>query len=213
MTSEKMTIHKALCELKTLDDRIKKSIYGTSYVFANKHSNNKMSGMTLTAYCDEIKAAYQRTTDLIKRRDAIKRAVVLSNAVTRVQVGGKEYTVAEAIEMKNHGIKMLQDVLKKLEGDNTRARREADENNGEMLEMRADEYVKSLYGNTDMKNASDEIKKVRADFIMAQTYEIVDPINIKAEMDRLDKDISGFMVDIDSALSVSNALTEITVEY
>ena len=32
MTSEKMTIHKALCELKTLDDRIKKSIYGTSYV-------------------------------------------------------------------------------------------------------------------------------------------------------------------------------------
>lgn len=213
MTSEKMTIHKALCELKTLDDRIKKCINGAFYVFANKHSNVKMSGMTLTAYCDEIKAAYQRTTDLIKRRDAIKRAVVLSNAATKVQVGGKEYTVAEAIEMKNHGIKMLQDVLKKLEYDNTRARREADENNGEMLEMRADEYVKSLYGNTDMKNASDEIKKVRADFITAQTYEIVDPINIKAEMDRLDKEISGFMVDIDSALSVSNALTEITIEY
>ena len=64
-----------------------------------------------------------------------------------------------------------------------------------------------------MKNASDEIKKVRADFIAAQTYEIVDPIGIKSEMDRLDKEISSFMVDIDSALSVSNALTEISIEY
>ena len=213
MTSEKMTVHKALCELKTLDDRIKKCINGTSYVFANKHSNTKVSGMSVAAYCDEIKSAYQRTTDLIKRRDAIKRSVVMSNAVTKVQVGGKEYTVTEAIEMKNHGIKMMQDLLKRLEYDNTRARREADENNGEMLEMRADEYVKSLYGSTDMKNASDEIKKVRADFIAAQTYEIVDPIGIKSEMDRLDKEISSFMVDIDSALSVSNALTEISIEY
>lgn len=100
MTTEKMTIHKALCELKTLDARITKCIGETEYVFANKHSNDKVNGMTVAAYCDEIKSGYQRVTDLIKRRDAIKRAVVLSNAVTKVTVGGKEYTVAEAIEMK-----------------------------------------------------------------------------------------------------------------
>lgn len=213
MTTEKMSIHKALCELKTLDARVTKCIGETQYVFANKHSNNKVNGMSVSAYCEEIKAGYQRATDLIKRRDAIKRAVVLSNAVTKVTVGGKEYTVAEAIEMKNHGIKMLQTMLKRLEADNSRARREANENNGEMLEMRADEYIKSLYGNTDMKNVSDEIKKVRADFIAAQTYEIIDPIGIKDEMEKLEREISGFMVDIDSALSVSNALTEVTIEY
>lgn len=213
MTTEKMTIHKALCELKTLDARITKCIGETEYVFANKHSNDKVNGMTVAAYCDEIKSGYQRVTDLIKRRDAIKRAVVLSNAVTKVTVGGKEYTVAEAIEMKNHGIQMLQTLLKRLERDDRAARNEANQNNGEMLEMRADEYIKSLYGNTDMKNASEDIKKTRADFIAAQTFEIVDPIGIKAEMERLEKEINGFMVDIDSALSVSNALTEITVEY
>ena len=107
MTTEKMTIHKALCELKTLDARITKCIGETEYVFANKHSNDKVNGMTVAAYCDEIKSGYQRVTDLIKRRDAIKRAVVLSNAVTKVTVGGKEYTVAEAIEMKNHGIQTV----------------------------------------------------------------------------------------------------------
>lgn len=213
MTTEKMSVHKALCELKTLDSRITKSIGETKYVFANKHSNNKVNGMSISAYCDEIKAGYQRATDLIKRRDAIKRAVVLSNASTKVTIDGKEYTVAEAIEMKNHGIQMFQSLLKRLEHDNRVARAEANQNNGDMLEIRADEYIKSLYGNTDMKNASEEIKKVRADFISAQTFEIIDPIGITGEMERLEKLINGFMVDIDSALSVSNALTEITIEY
>lgn len=208
-----MSVHKALCELKTLDSRITKSIGETKYVFANKHSNNKVNGMSISAYCDEIKAGYQRATDLIKRRDAIKRAVVLSNASTKVTIDGKEYTVAEAIEMKNHGIQMFQSLLKRLEHDNRVARAEANQNNGDMLEIRADEYIKSLYGNTDMKNASEEIKKVRADFISAQTFEIIDPIGITGEMERLEKLINGFMVDIDSALSVSNALTEITIEY
>lgn len=100
MTTETMTIHKALCELKTLDSRIKKAIEGSVFVFANKHSNAKVSGKTISAYSDEVKSAYQSACDLIARRDAIKRAVTLSNATTKVTIGGQEYTIAEAIEMK-----------------------------------------------------------------------------------------------------------------
>jgi len=213
MTTEKMSVHKALCELKTLESRIQKCVQQSVFVFANKHSNNKVSGLSVGEYSAEIKSAYQSATDLIARRDAIKRAVTLSNASVKVTIGGKEYTVAEAIEMKNHGIPLKQMLLKKLDSDSRRARREADESNGEMLEMRADEYVKSLYGNVDMKGASDEIKKVRADFIAAQTMEIVDPIGIKTEMERLEKEINDFTIEIDAALSVSNALTELTIEY
>ena len=213
MTTEKMTVHKALCELKTLESRITKGISENIYVFANKHSNAKVGGMTVSAYCEEIKSKYESVTDLIRRRDALKRAVVLSNASTRVSIGGKEYTVAEAIEMKNNGIPLLRILLNKLDKDTRSARREADENNGDYLEHRADEYIKSLYGNTDMKNASDEVKKVRADFITSQTLEIVDPISIKEKMEQLDAEINEFMVNVDAALSVSNALTEISVEY
>lgn len=213
MTTEKMSVHKALCELKTLDSRIQKSIQQAVFVFANKHANTKISGVPVAEYSAEVKAAYQSVTDLIARRDAIKRAVTLSNAAAKVVIGGKEYTVAEAIETKNHGIPHLQLLLRKLESDNQRARRESDNNNGEALEARADEYVKSLYGNVDMKGASEEIKKVRADFIAAQTMEIVDPIGIRTEMECLEKEINDFIVEIDSALSVSNALTELTIEY
>lgn len=100
MTTETMTIHKALCELKTLDSRIKKAIEGSVFVFANKHSNAKVPGKTISAYSDEVKSAYQSACDLVARRDAIKRAVTLSNATTKVTIGGQEYTIAEAIEMK-----------------------------------------------------------------------------------------------------------------
>ena len=47
MTTEKMTVHKALCELKTLDARIQKSIQQGTFVFANKHSNNKVAGVSI----------------------------------------------------------------------------------------------------------------------------------------------------------------------
>lgn len=213
MTTETMTVHKALCELKTLDSRIEKAIEERTFVFANKHSNAKVSGVSIQDYCAEIKSGYQSIQDLMSRRNAIKSAVVQSNAETKVTIGGKEYTVAAAIEMKNHGIPLMQELLRKMQRDNRTARNDANRNNGDMLEARADEYVKSLYGNSDMKNASDEIKKVRADFIAAQTFEIVDPIGIVDEMSKLEKSINEFVVDVDSALSVSNALTSVTVEY
>jgi len=43
--------------------------------------------------------------------------------------------------------------------------------------------------------------------------EIVDPINITTELTALEKEINDFVVEIDSALSVSNALTELEIAY
>lgn len=104
MTTETITVHKALAELKLLDIRIEKVIAEGVYCVANKHSNDKIGGVPLDDYIKIMQGGYDRATDLINRRKAIKRAVVLSNAVTKVSVAGNEYTVAEAIEMKNHGV-------------------------------------------------------------------------------------------------------------
>ena len=213
MTTEKMSVHKALCELKTIDARIEKTIRATTYVFSNKHNNTKVNGMSLSDFCAEIKANHKSAQDLIARRDAIKRAVTLSNATTKVMISGKEFTVAEAIDFKNHTVPIMNDMLSKMASDNMRARSAADAANGPALETRADEYIKSLYGNVDMKGASEEIKKVRADFITAQTTELVDPLKITDEIATLEKEINDFMVEIDSALSVSNALTELEISY
>ena len=148
MTTERMTVHKALSELKTMDDRIRNAIMNNTFVTIHKHSNTKINGIAIEKYCEEVKAAYQKATDLITRRDAIKRAVVLSNAVTKVVVAGKEYTVAEAIDAKNNGIthkKFLKDTL--ISEYNTNAST-ANRKNGSELEQRADEYIKSVFDFT-----------------------------------------------------------------
>lgn len=54
MTTEKMTVHKALCELKTLDSRIQKCMQQNPFVFANKHANSKVAGVSVGDYCKEV---------------------------------------------------------------------------------------------------------------------------------------------------------------
>lgn len=213
MTMEKMNVHQALAELKTLDKRIEKAIQGPEWVTVNKHSNAKIAGVTVKEWVDDVKSQYQKAMDLIARRDAIKRAVVNSNAVTKVLIAGVEYTVAEAIDKKNHGTTFLSMLSRRLAHDFTQAKMIADRENGSRLEDRADVYVKSLIGNTDTKGMTEEIKKRREDFIEAQTTDIIDPIDVRKEIERLEDEVTAFLTDVDAALSVSNATTEIQVEY
>ena len=213
MTTEKMNVHKALVELKTLDSRIEKEIDGTKFVTITKHANTKIAGVPITEYAGQIRSSYQKVTDLIARRSAIKRAVVLSNARTEITVAGRVYTVAEAIEMKNHGLALQQQLLKKMESDLRSAVHLCESGNGESLERRAADYVAGMCGSADMKNLSEELKKLREDFIAAQTIELVDPLNIRKAIAALEEQISTFLVEVDAALSVSNAITEIEIAY
>lgn len=213
MTTETMTIHKALAELKILDGRIKKEIQNGSYCAANKHSNDKINGIPIEDFKKAVQGTYDKITDLINRRKAIKKAVVLSNAKTTVKIADVEYTVAEAIEMKNHGIELEALLINAMDKQYQQAQAEVNRQNGYNLEERADQYVTAIYGQKEGKTNSADIDKVRKDFLEANSYEIVDPINVPEKAEALRQKIDAFMADVDSALSVSNALTEITIEY
>lgn len=212
-TSEKMTIHKALCELKIIGDRIYKEQNSMPFVFVNEQTNKKVQGINLPEYIKLIESAHQSTVDLIARRDAIKRAVVLSNATTTVVVGGKQYTVAEAIEMKNHGLEFYKKLLQKMVFEMRNAKTNAENANGKNLEARADGYIRNLYGATDMKSLTQEATEEREKFIKQHTSELVDPLKLDTKIAELEKFIYEFSIDVDAALSTSNAVTEIEIAY
>lgn len=212
-TIEKMTVHKALSELKLLDDRIEKAISEGIYCVANKHSNDKIGGIPLDDYIKTMQGRYDKATDLIRRRKAIKRAVVLSNAVTKVSVAGIEYTVAEAIEMKNHGVEFDKTLMNTMSIQYKNAQMQIKQENGKDLEERAEQYVTAIYGQKEGKTNTADIEKVKSDFLTANQYELVDPLHVLDKIEDLEKKINDFTADVDSALSVSNALTEITIEY
>lgn len=211
-TIEKMTIHKALCELKILDSRINNAISSARFCLANKHSNEKVNGVTVEEYQETMKASYNKASDLIRRREAIKRAVVLSNAKTIVKIGGKEYTVAEAIEMNNHGIDLKLQLKNAMKRQYDSAMTTIISKNS-VVDDKATEYVVGLFGQKESKTANEEYEKARKSYIEANTMELIDPVNILEKIEALEVEIADFTTEVDSALSVSNALTEITVEY
>lgn len=217
MTTEKMTVHKALAELKTMDDRISKAIRDTTYVLAVKHSADKINGMTVEKFKEKMRSGYQKTTDLIARRDAMKRAVVLSNATTKVKVGDNEYTVAEAIEMKNHGMEFRSALLRQMNSAYVSAQSELNRNSGETLEKKAEQYVLAVIAaqpkDSKMSVDSDAMKTLRKTYIENNTYDLVDPMDVAKIMEALDAEINEFNAEVDAALSVSNALTVIEFEY
>lgn len=217
MTNEKMTVHKALAELKIIDDRINNAIASGTYVITNKHSNTKIHGMTIDDFKTSMKADFQKVSDLIARRNAIKRAVVASNAVTKVKVGDNEYTVAEAIEMKNHGMEFKNTFKNYIARQYANAKNEFDKNSGEPLERRAENYVLSVIQaqpkDSKMAVDSDAMKNLRAQYIKDNTYDIIDPIGVNDVIEKLDNEISSFITEVDAALSVSNALTVLDIEY
>lgn len=214
MTSEKMTVHKALAELKLLDERINKAITeGVFYCIANKHSSDKINGVPTDEYIKIMQAKYDKAVDLISRRKAIRKAVVLSNAVTKVNVADAEYTVAEAIEMKNHGIEFDSLLMAYMKKHYEAAQIRIAQENGKDLETRAEQYVTAIYGQKEGKTNTADIEKVKADFLESNQYELVDPLHVLEKIEDLEKKINDFMSEVDSALSVSNALTEIEIEY
>lgn len=210
---ETMTVHKGLCELKLLDKRIFDEIGSTKFVVANKHNNQKIDGKSIADFCAMSKEKYQSIRTLINRRNAIKRAITRSNASTFVTIAGETYTVAEAIDMKATGTSYMRSLLGAIHSQYTAANKLADKENGSRLEERADTYMTSMYSGSDLKNMSDEIKKVREAFVASQTVDIVDPLNASKEIDAISNKLDAFMADVDSQLSVSNALTTIEVEY
>ena len=211
MITEKMNVHRALCELKTIDSRIAKKIAESSFCTANKASNSKIGGKPINEYVEEAKNNYKSILALINRRNAIKRAVSLSNAETEVTIGGKTFRVAEAIEMKNHGMDNFELLVMELSSQLNRASGAIKRSEEEMNE-RADKYVIGLYGSKE-KAQSPEVTAVRDAYVKANTYELIDPINIKAQIDEYQRLISNFESEVDSALSVSNAITEIEFSY
>lgn len=212
MTVEKMTVHKALAELKLLDKRIVDAIAESQFCTPNRASNKKIGGVEIVDAKDAMKSQFQSCQDMIKRQIAIKRAVILSNANTKVTINGAEYTKAEAIAMHNQGMEYKNALLTQLSNQYRRAQVFCDQHNADLPEEAARE-VERFYANDTSDDKAEKIKKAIDDRIADGTYSIVSGIDMTGEIEKLKAEIDMFMTEVDAALSVSNAITEIEIEY
>lgn len=206
----KLTVHEALCEIKVSDKRIVKAIDECAFCAANKESSPKIAGVTVKEFEDETRAKYQSIVDLIKRNNEIKKALSLSNAATKVTVGGKEMSVAEAIYMMQHGINAKKQLLLSMARALRDSRTRIEMENGSRLDERVQKYIESVYGNKD-KITAEELDKASKDFKARNEFKLVDPLGIVEKIAALTKEIDEFQSAVDSAIQISNATTYIEI--
>jgi hypothetical protein len=204
-----MSITQGLAELKLLDKRITKSLgYGVEWT----QLRSKTKKVDENELKKVVQSEYQSYMDLVKRRDLIKRAIVLSNAQTQVTIGTgpKKWsgTVAEAIEHKS-SLKYKKNLLDKMVRNVDSVDDEYKEAM-ETLEKRLDGLLTSELGK-DVKTNPDTITALRNSFMETNKVEVVDPMNVKKMAKELEEEIDSFESNVDWVLSEANGKTMIEV--
>lgn len=202
-----ISVTRALAQIKSLNDRIDKGIAVPfiTNLTGGKHATGKAVGEIETT----LKASLQSVKDLIAQRKALKSAVVRSNAVTTVVINGQTLTVAEAIERKS-SIALEQRLLHQLKGQLAQVTLNVEKVNVEVT-RRLDDLLKTVVGK-DRQSTEAELAAITTPFKAQNEGKALDPNDLATVIETLQKDIDGFLLEVDYALSEVNATTKVSVD-
>ena len=208
----KMTVHEALVEIKTNIRRISSTIMSTTFCAANRQNAKKINGVDLEAFKKEAKSNFDSILDLIRRTDALKKAISLSNASTYVTVGDERMSIAEALYALKKGCSDKENLIMQMTSQLTAAREIIEAENGDKLDKKLEEFINASYGSKDKINSSD-VEALSEMFRNNNSFVLVDPINISEQIKKLQAEVDKFRNNVDSALQISNATTMIEFDY
>lgn len=210
MSKQKMSIHRALAELKVLDSRIHKVIENIEPYGMIKGKSTEVHGTnkTSTAFINNAKSDLQSVLDLIKRKTAIKSAIVHSNSITQVVIADKVMSVADAITRKDLiGLENL--MLTHIKNAQVRIKQEIESKNT-YVEDNLQRVLENAFGKDGVKTDPSAVKDISDSFRETNSWKLVEGVSDN-QLEKLSNEIEDFMVNVDAVLSESNATTFIEV--
>lgn len=205
----KMTIHRALSELKLIDAKIEKNI--TEITPAGVFQKNKpVNGYVPKDDFDkQAQGKFDAVNDFISRKGKIKSAIVQSNGITKVKVSGREMTVADAINekaaiaIKKRFIENLTSKLKSTAATMNKS--------NELVNANVQRILEATFGKDSTKVNETDLDSVRKPYMEANEFHLADPLKVQEKIDSLEKEVSEFETEVDAVLSESNATTFINI--
>lgn len=210
---ETMTVHHALCDAKVATDKINGALKRLTSVCANRANAKRVNGIRQEDFENEARETYQSITDIIRRSEAIKRAINHYNASHRVMVGDKEYSVAEAIYMMQHGMDSIKALINHLNYQLLMAEQEIRTANGDRLDQAAERNAQTQFGGEKNQKSSDDYREFIKQYKEENQLILIDPLNIREKIKSLQDEVDSFTSKVDAAIQSANATTEITIEY
>ena len=154
----------------------------------------------------------QSIIDLISNRNALKSAIIKSNATTKVTINNKTMTVAEAIERKK-SIQYEETLLKEMKNQYENAKSIIKIENRK-VNAKVSELLAALIGKDTSDKKTNELQEtIEKAYIDKNEYELTDSISISKKIEELETEIENFKAAADTSLVISNSTTTIEVDF
>lgn len=201
---EKMTLHRALSELKVIDARIQNNI--DNILPSGIYQKGKLIN---NIYQEEdfkrnAQSRFDAVKDLISRKALIKSAVVRANSTSIIQVAGKTMTIADAINEKNV-IKFKKALVTRLKQMHNQTK--ANFNTSvEIVKKNLQSLLEATVGKDNVKTDEAAVEAVTKPYMARNEIFIFDPLKVEETITKLEKEIEDFESEVDAALSEANAI-------
>ena len=207
-----MTVQRALNELKIIDERLNKRLQEFTIIGTKKVSETRVveTRESVVEFENRAKGVLDSVDGLLKRKNALKHAIMQSNATTMIEVGGKTYSVMTAIDRKRT-IESEKLVVKYMRDALIRAEYKVSQENDKM-ESYIQRQTNAMAGGDLSSKKDDYIIAFEKSYREQNSWELVDPLKVRDLIEEREQEILMFDLEIDTALTVSNAITKIEIE-
>lgn len=208
-----ISVTRALTEIKHLADRISRASTEPFVGIVKGRDTHKTCvnspSMSVETVTDLLKKNLQSVSDLITRRETLKRAVISSNSKTNVTIAGETMTVAEAIEKKSN-VAFQQQLVANMRNQFVTMRNKIEMENGKLYQE-INNAVQQAYGNEKGKVDEDQYNAVANPRLARSELSLIDPSKIEETIKNMEQKIYDFTSEVDFTLSESNSSTFIEV--
>lgn len=209
METTKMTIHRALSELKIIDARIEKAISTIEPTGVTQKDKLVNQFYKKEDFEKEAKSKFQSVNDLIERKNKIKSAIVKANGVTQVEINGDKMTIADAINFKQV-IDFKKKLIATLEQKHRNAKAVAEKNN-KQVEDNALRLAEAALQKDNVKINDGDAVAITEPYLVKNQFHLIDPLKVDELVENLQSEVNDFESEVDAVLSEINAVTVIEI--
>ena len=214
--ADKMLVTQALDERDLLVKKINDKIVKASFVDTIKPNEDKVFEARVSAvdFRRQSESAYQQIRDLIDRFQKLDAAIVASNAKTWIRTSYGDLTVAGAISLRSRlrgkgnyeGSADFEGTLQRKMESELQKRLQLAETKNTQLQVTAEEMRLSILGK-DSKTRDEKPLAVVEAYVRENTTELADPLDVRAEVEKLKEKRDTLLTELDTQIKVSNATT------
>lgn len=215
----KMTVHRALAQLKSTEDRIANKILNSVFVSSTIGKTGMCKGITIEKMNAQIESDYKSINDMLRNYEKIRLAIVrnnsgIGNLTENIMYAdeNRKITLAEVLAYQKHVLPLKNNMVNVMKSQFDQVSNDIERTN-ENVSNQASKVLDGFAG----KNSDQKIDKGQTEVIIQAYLEnnqktFVDPLNIKDLISKLSKEYEDESVWADSCLSEANALRTIEVD-